>query len=221
MTNSGRSLQDRPFYLRGGLMGTKSSPHAGLTAIPGYPTYYADEDGDIWCDTVKWSRAKSRGVPWMLSAHLDAKGYLKVNVKLPCGTNRVVSVHSLVCRAFYGLRTARCEVLHLDENSLNNRPSNLTWVTRSESQSGRNKCRKPIRGENHWASTVTECDVANICKSLADGMSFEDTASAHSTEVHVVRHINYGKNWRWLVDRLGYAIPIKGRIANGASCPTG
>lgn len=42
-------------------------------------------------------------------------------------------VHQLVCEAFHGAKPfPEAVVIHLDENSLNNRPENLKWGTQKE-----------------------------------------------------------------------------------------
>lgn len=44
-----------------------------------------------------------------------------------------MKVHQLVCEAFHGPKPfSRAVVIHKDENSLNNKPSNLTWGTQKE-----------------------------------------------------------------------------------------
>jgi hypothetical protein len=46
---------------------------------------------------------------------------------------RTLKVHQLVCEAFHGARPASCtDVLHLNEDGLDNRPENLRWGTRKE-----------------------------------------------------------------------------------------
>lgn len=44
-----------------------------------------------------------------------------------------MKVHQLVCEAFHGTKPfPKAVVMHLDENGLNNRPSNLKWGTQKE-----------------------------------------------------------------------------------------
>jgi hypothetical protein len=48
------------------------------------------------------------------------------------GCDEKHTVHTLVCRAFYGPRPPNADVLHLDNDKTNNHLSNLRWGTRSE-----------------------------------------------------------------------------------------
>ena len=44
-----------------------------------------------------------------------------------------MKVHRIVCEAFHGLAPfKKAVVIHIDENSTNNRPENLRWGTQKE-----------------------------------------------------------------------------------------
>lgn len=47
--------------------------------------------------------------------------------------SKTYKVHRLVCEAFHGAQPERASVcMHLDENSANNRPENLSWGAQKE-----------------------------------------------------------------------------------------
>jgi hypothetical protein len=78
-----------------------------------------------------------------LSQYKNKNGYLKIKLN-----NKNVFVHSLVSRFILGDRPKDYVVNHIDGNKLNNRPSNLEYVTVSENikhsiKSGLHICNKP------------------------------------------------------------------------------
>jgi hypothetical protein len=71
-------------------------------------------------------------------------------------------VHQLVCEAFHGPRPfSKAVVMHLDENSLNNRPENLAWGTQKQNQNapGLRRYRASRTGENS-ASFIGRTELA-------------------------------------------------------------
>lgn len=91
--------------------------------IPGYPGVKANKDGYIKFDE---------------SGHETLGGvagtYRRVSVVTDKKTKarRLVYVHDLICRAFHGKPKEGQVVLHLDDNKLNCKASNLRWGTQSE-----------------------------------------------------------------------------------------
>ena len=62
-----------------------------------------------------------------------AHSFRLLMVKREGGGQRPRKVHQLVCEAFHGPKPFDAAVvLHLDENSMNNRPENLRWGTQKE-----------------------------------------------------------------------------------------
>lgn len=64
-------------------------------------------------------------------------------------------VHQLVCEAFHGPKPfPKAVVMHLDEDSKNNRPENLKWATQKENMNAPKfiEWKKTLVGDNHPAA---------------------------------------------------------------------
>jgi len=85
----------------------------------------------------------------ILSKSVHAKGYFYVNTRSRRGKKSSVTVHSLVAGAFLGPRPEGMVVNHRDGNKLNNKPSNLEWVTQKENDAHARRMglTKTARGE--------------------------------------------------------------------------
>ena len=85
--------------------------------------YYVDTEGIVW--STKRGRFARR------SASSKGGTYLGVNLSAS-GVVTTHYVHELVALAFHGARPPGQEVMHLDDNPLNNRPDNLRYGTPQE-----------------------------------------------------------------------------------------
>lgn len=89
-------------------------------SVPGLPGYEASTSGEIKC---------------LATDHVtlggDAGRYLKVEVARD-GKRPLEYVHILVCTTYHGKPKEGDVVLHKDDDTKNNRPSNLKWGTQSE-----------------------------------------------------------------------------------------
>lgn len=88
--------------------------------IPGLPGYKASTAGEIRCEATGHDTKGG-----------DAGRYLKVEVARG-GGRELEYVHILVCTAYHGKPKEGQVVLHKDDDTKNNRPSNLKWGTQSE-----------------------------------------------------------------------------------------
>lgn len=82
-----------------------------------------------------------RGRVLKLRPHPD--GYCTVNLCRD-GTQRTVTVHSIICHAFHGPRPPGLEVCHSNGIESDNRASNLRWGTHAE-----NEADKFLHGTRH------------------------------------------------------------------------
>lgn len=97
--------------------------------IPNYSNYLAYEDGRIW--------SKISGIFMKTQNSHDKRVkngvyYQKVGLVNDSGTQRKVSVHSVICTAFHGRRPDGYECDHINGIRNDNRACNLEWVTPQE-----------------------------------------------------------------------------------------
>lgn len=102
-------------------------------AIPGFEGLYeVSTAGRLRVLFVRTkSRRKMRSVPRVLGGHVDRHGYVTVSLS-KIGQPLAARLHRLILLAFVGACPHGKQAAHLDGNKLNNRLSNLRWVTPKE-----------------------------------------------------------------------------------------
>jgi len=88
-----------------------------------YPGYYATKSGKIYSKKGRKKR--------LLKPAISNKGYLRVCLMVS-GKKLNRTVHSLIAEAFYGPLPDGYQLMHLNENKLDNRAVNLRKGTQSE-----------------------------------------------------------------------------------------
>jgi hypothetical protein len=103
--------------------------------IPGYPTYYATPNGEIWRDTINEEGRVKNGkekIVKLKDRYNSECNYHQVQPYVD-GKRKLCYVHRLVLLAFAGEPIDdRNEAHHIDHNPSNNSADNLMWVTRLE-----------------------------------------------------------------------------------------
>lgn len=105
--------------------------------VPSYPMLEASSKGQLrYTDAyMKTVRGQGKRPAQIRPTKLTGFGYLQASI-VPdrnTGITVTVTVHKLVCEAFYGCSDSHNkEADHIDGNKLNNISSNLRWLTHSD-----------------------------------------------------------------------------------------
>ncbi len=163
-----------------------------IKAIPGYPGYFATDEGDIYSTM----RTKNN-VPKKRKLTRDKDGRPIVNLmqnkKL---TSRLV--HRLVLLAFVGECPASMEACHNDGDYLNNHIVNLRWDSRASNEEDKKNHGQTQRGEKNVHSKLKEDDVFRIRELLRRGFSQARIGRMFGITIQSVHLIKTKKNWNWL-----------------------
>ena len=137
--------------------------------IPSLPKIYA-----AGSDGIVYSRARGTWRP--LKAHIGDK-YPAVTI-VQDGIKRTMTVHRLVCMAFYGLPTIpHAQVRHLDGNVQNSQPDNLCWGTQEENWRDRRAHGNGCEGEKHHAAKFTDEERSHIRWAIEKGLCSQKQAA--------------------------------------------
>jgi hypothetical protein len=127
----------------------QSHIYHGWYEIPGVPNYLANENGEILS-------VRNR----IVSLGSNTGNYKRIHIQ----NIGYVYVHKLICLAFYGpCKPGFCYVNHIDGNKLNNKASNLEWVSPSENIYHSWRMRKNMSLEEFLISE----DILNTSKTLS------------------------------------------------------
>ena len=160
--------------------------------IPFAPLYEVSSHGDV--------RRAAKGVgtypgrllkPWQ-----ESNGYLRVTLRIG-GKSVKHWIQRVVCTTFHGVPpTAEHEAAHGDGVKTNNRADNLEWKTPAENSADSKAHGTRIHGEQHYASKLTEADVASI-RARYTGQYGQQTALAREYGVGqpMIHGIVNGKSW--------------------------
>ncbi len=161
-----------------------------MLAIPGQPSYFADEIGAIW--------STKSGRPKRLCAFTRGRlGHLAVNLSHE-GRYRMHYVHRLVALTFIG-EAAGALVMHADDDPTNNHVDNLRYGTPAKNSAQMTSRRRQAHGERHGAARLDDDAVADIRRRHAAGESTAALARAFTVAESTVRDAWSGAHWRHVV----------------------
>lgn len=107
-----------------------------ISPIPSYPDYGATPCGKIFSLKSNW---RGYGVR-QLKTEFGKNNYLMVRFKTNKNKRRRISVHTLICETFHGVKpTNSHQTRHLDGDKLNNHYLNLKWGTAKENNDDKKK----------------------------------------------------------------------------------
>jgi len=147
-------------------------------AIPGYPGYFADTDGQIWSDRCGELRP--------MKSRIKDNGYRQITMRLN-GQSIDRHVHELVLTAFHGERPKGMVACHYPSpKRADCRPSNLMWGSRSLNwQHWRDEWSKP--------RYITPDEVRAIRAHAAMGTKAKAIADQYQLSPTSIRNIINGK----------------------------
>lgn len=162
-----------------------------LKDVPGYPGYYAGDDGEIYSNRQGFLRCLPKRIH---------KGYFRVNIRdgeTP-SVKHSVPVHQLVLETYVGKRPDGMQCRHLNGDSKDNRLCNLIWGTPKENvqDSVRHGTAAFLRhGEQHNGAKLSLADVREIRRLRAEGVSQYKVADAFGVSRSTVSRIDRGLTW--------------------------
>ncbi len=140
----------------------------------------------------------------ILKPFFDNSGYKRVCLHKN-GNNKQISVHSLVCGAFIGVKPENYDCCHRDGNKLNNCIENLRYDTKSNNRQDMKlnntyQCR--VKNPNH---KLTEKEVQEIYILLKNtSITYKQISEKYSVHKATIININKGINWH--LDSIDYPI---------------
>jgi hypothetical protein len=164
-------------------------------SIKGYEGWYSvSNHGRVRRDRS----AKNTYAGRILKPSAESCGYLQAHL---CrgGVKRKMLLHLIVAAAFIGPCQEGKQVNHIDGVKLNNDVHNLEYVTASENMlhSFRLGLQKPVRGEKHGNSKLTENDVHTIRK-MSSYKTQTEIADIFGIDHATISDIARGRSWGWL-----------------------
>lgn len=157
--------------------------------IPGYEGLYQVSDQ---------GRIKRLPQSRILTPTQYSSGYLYIKLSKQGIVHRFL-VHRLVLLVFIG-DSPDLQANHKNGNKLDNRVSNLEYVTARENirHAWANGLAAAARGEAHSGSKLTDSDVIEIRQLGASGLSQQSIANRFGINQTMVGNILRRKNWRHL-----------------------
>src|SRR5690606_13189002 len=132
-----------------------------MKIIPGFSRYAINNNGEIFSTNYKNS-----GKIKKLSPAKDVDGYLKTMLLGDNGVYKSKCVHSFVALTYLGKRPLGLEINHIDGDKLNNKPSNLEYISHRENvqHAFDNGLMEAKIGSDNGMAKLTEADVIEIRK---------------------------------------------------------
>lgn len=143
---------------------------------PSYPDYEVSEFGGL-------RRCKPNKVGWMSGIEMKpriVRGYPMFGISVNCKDKKAA------------------EACHCDGSPMNAHYSNLRWDIAKANQADRNKHGTDLRGERHPGAKLTEADVREIKKLIADRIPHRTIAPKFNVSSAAVGNIARGAYWKHL-----------------------
>ena len=160
--------------------------------IKDFPNYVINSDGTVMNTTTGR----------YLKAEITSNGYARVTLSAFGKVKRYL-LHRLVAELFNeGRTTDRNIVNHKDTNKLNNKSTNLEWVTNQENVDHAVDNNLYNVGENHTNSKYSNETVSCIYTSYKLGMSRKTIMEYYNVPKSLCDDVLYKKHWLFITDEI-------------------
>lgn len=132
----------------------------------------------------------------ILKNHLTTNGYYDTSIYVGKKQKHFL-IHRLIAEHFIPNPNNLLFVNHIDGNKLNNKLSNLEWVTSSENalHSVRTGLSHVRRGIEHHRNAFSNEDILDIRNLLKTGLSQSKIAKMYNVSQTAISKIKLGKRW--------------------------
>ena len=160
--------------------------------IPGLPTYFASDYGEIFrFKDNKFYLMKQKITKWRKSIGF----YIKDKKVYP-------NVHKLILEAFVGPCPPGLECCHNDGNPHNNKLDNLRWDTKKANWNDR---RKHGTTTKFRKAKLNKSQVYVILRLIVKGLRYTEIAKRFNVSPNLICRIKSGKGWpkyqKWLQNK--------------------
>lgn len=161
-----------------------------MVEIEGYKGKYSiTKNGDVY------SHRKKSFMRWQNNGNGYAYVSLHINRR-----KKNFYIHRLVAQAFIKNTNNLPCVNHKDFNKLNNKASNLEWVSHKENtahayRAGVVKDPPILRGNKHSRSVLKEKEVFKIKAMISNGIACTKIAKMFNVHSSTIYHIKHGRAW--------------------------
>lgn len=160
--------------------------------VPGFPGYYASEDGRVFTDL----RLHPDGSLREHRQYPDREGYPRVRF-IRDGKRSWIKVAKVIAMTYMSPKpSANHQIRHLDGNNKNNAAWNLSWGTAKQNCHDRDGHGTTVKGIRHHATHLKPLDIVTIRGRCSLGERQKDIASDFGVSPVTVSRIARRKWWR-------------------------
>lgn len=152
--------------------------------IESFPNYIITDSGVIY------SKKSNK----IMKQHLDKDGYLVLNLSNN-GIKKQCRVHRLVAIAFIPNPEGLATVNHINHNKLDNRVTNLEWLSNYDNAKDGCKYAPKFFGEKATAAKLTQAQADQIRLDYANGISRKELAQQYKITTASIGNVINNKTY--------------------------
>jgi hypothetical protein len=163
--------------------------------VPGFSSYEAASDGNIYSYNKPGLQTNSRPVPKQMIPCANRGGYLQLVMVADDGKRKTVSAHKVIAMTFLGECPSGQVVCHNNGNKKDNRLENLRYDTSYANSMDRKQHGTHLVGSRIATSVLDEQTVLHIRDGLSFGVSISELARIFKVGRTTVKRIQTKETW--------------------------